>query len=870
MTASTTALTRALADRYRIEREIGQGGMATVYLARDLRHDRDVAIKVLFPDLAAALGGERFLTEIKTTARLQHPHILPLLDSGDADGLLYYVMPFVQGETLRARLEREQLLPIDEAVAIACEVADALEHAHHLGIVHRDVKPENILLHEGHAVVADFGIALAVQQAGGQRMTQTGLSLGTPQYMSPEQAMGEKHIDARADIYALGAVAYEMLVGDPPFTGSTVQAIVAKVLTEKPVRVITQRDRVPPNVEAAVLRALEKVPADRWSSARAFAQALQDASRMTSASMGVPSGAGASVMRVSARTAGIAAALIIGASAAGFYIGSSRTRSEAGAQPMITSILPPPGGSFGDQRALALTRDGRKLAFLFLANDGTTQLMVQDLATRNVRPVAGSVGSDAPFWSPDGKGLAFFANGSLMVVHDNGARQLCGAVTNPQGGSWGDDGTIIFAHHDGIVSVPSSGGKCSTVIASAGQVLMQPTFVPGSRRFMWIRSRQVIYSDADGKVIAELPLRETRSIAVPQSGQLLLAAGLADSGGIQFQEFNPRTGALRGGRTRLVSSVRENDGIGTFAASTSGNLVVLGGTFDKPYLEYDAGGALRDTIRIDGQWTAHARRARAGPPMIALGGLSEGIWTYDFQSHRSTRVDAKDPVSAKRGDVPYVVWPTFSPDGALLAYETLNSQGCGIAERNLAKGTERILSPIMPLGQCKWPQDWAPDGKSLLVRADSVLEVIDLDGKVITRISRPGVLIEGTFSPDGRSVAFSSKESGRAEIYAQALPSGPATRVSNEGGRQPYWTTDGKRVVYITADGRVQEVAMNGTAPSGNPHTRFSVPTWRRPLFDDGGTGFVMIGDAERFIIRQAVAEDALTFVQHWPAMLAR
>jgi Tol biopolymer transport system component len=256
--------------------------------------------------------------------------------------------------------------------------------------------------------------------------------------------------------------------------------------------------------------------------------------------------------------------------------------------------------------------------------------------------------------------------------------------------------------------------------------------------------------------------------------------------------------------------------------------------------------------------------------MIALGGLSEGIWTYDFQSHRSTRVDAKDPVSAKRGDVPYVVWPTFSPDGALLAYETLNSQGCGIAERNLAKGTERILSPIMPLGQCKWPQDWAPDGKSLLVRADSVLEVIDLDGKVITRISRPGVLIEGTFSPDGRSVAFSSKESGRAEIYAQALPSGPATRVSNEGGRQPYWTTDGKRVVYITADGRVQEVAMNGTAPSGNPHTRFSVPTWRRPLFDDGGTGFVMIGDAERFIIRQAVAEDALTFVQHWPAMLAR
>src|SRR5204862_3363594 len=194
------------------------------YLAHDRKHDRDVAIKVLHPELAAALGGERFLSEIRTTARLQHPHILPLLDSGEAGGLLYYVMPFVAGETLRARLERERQLPVDDALRIAREVADALSAAHALGIIHRDIKPENILLQGGHALVADFGIALAVQSAGGARMTQTGLSLGTPQYMSPEQAMGEKAIDARADIYALGAVTYEMLVGEPPFTGPSVQA----------------------------------------------------------------------------------------------------------------------------------------------------------------------------------------------------------------------------------------------------------------------------------------------------------------------------------------------------------------------------------------------------------------------------------------------------------------------------------------------------------------------------------------------------------------------------------------------------------------------------------------------------------------------
>ncbi|CAN5525980.1 hypothetical protein BH09GEM1_BH09GEM1_00110 [soil metagenome] len=223
--------------------------------SRTIKHDRDVAIKVLHPDLGAALGGERFLSEIRTTAQLQHPHILPLLDSGDADGLLYYVMLLVTGETLRARLERERQLPIAEAVRIAREVASALDYAHRQNVIHRDIKPENIVLHDGSALVADVGIALAVQSAGGQRMTQTGLSLGTPQYMSPEQAMGERTIDARSDIYALGAVTYEMLAGDAPFTGSSVQAIVAKVISSEPERLTVARKTAPPHVEAAVLTA---------------------------------------------------------------------------------------------------------------------------------------------------------------------------------------------------------------------------------------------------------------------------------------------------------------------------------------------------------------------------------------------------------------------------------------------------------------------------------------------------------------------------------------------------------------------------------------------------------------------------------------
>ncbi|HEY9507918.1 MAG TPA: serine/threonine-protein kinase, partial [Gemmatimonadales bacterium] len=278
-------LQTALSDRYQLEREVGAGGMATVYLAHDVRHDRRVALKVLRPELAAVIGAERFLAEIKLTANLQHPHILPLFDSGEADSYLYYVMPFVTGETLRDRMSRERQLPVAEAIKITVEVASALDYAHRQGVVHRDIKPENILLHDGSAVVADFGIALAASKASGARMTETGMSLGTPHYMSPEQAMGEREITARSDVYALGAVLYEMLTGEPPFTGNTAQAIVARVLTESPRPLMTQRHTIPPHVEAAVLTALEKLPADRFTTATEFAEALQNKSYASTVAM---------------------------------------------------------------------------------------------------------------------------------------------------------------------------------------------------------------------------------------------------------------------------------------------------------------------------------------------------------------------------------------------------------------------------------------------------------------------------------------------------------------------------------------------------------------------------------------------------------
>ena len=270
----TARLIAALAGRYAIERELGAGGMATVHLARDLKHDRNVALKVLRPEIAAALGAERFLQEIHISARLDHPHILTLIDSGESDGFVWYVLPYVRGESLRDKLTREKQLAIEDVVRIATQVASALDYAHHHGVIHRDIKPENILLHEGEAVVADFGIALAVREAGGPRLTATGLSLGTPQYMSPEQAAGRRELDARSDVYSLAAIVYEMLAGEPPHTGPTAQAVIAKLLTERPTRIRTLRDTVPQGMDTAVAKALAKVPADRFGSAGEFAAAL--------------------------------------------------------------------------------------------------------------------------------------------------------------------------------------------------------------------------------------------------------------------------------------------------------------------------------------------------------------------------------------------------------------------------------------------------------------------------------------------------------------------------------------------------------------------------------------------------------------------
>ncbi|HVF38545.1 MAG TPA: protein kinase [Gemmatimonadaceae bacterium] len=396
MSETVTRLGPALTNRYRIEREIGAGGMATVYLARDLRHDRDVALKVLRPELAAVLGVDRFLNEIKISARLDHPHILTLIDSGTADGFLYYVMPFVRGESLRDRLNREKQLGVDEALRIIRQVASALEYAHRQGVVHRDIKPENVLIHEGEAMLADFGIAMAVKEAGGSRLTETGLSLGTPQYMSPEQATGDRTLDARSDVYSLAAVLYELLAGEPPHSGATVQAIIAKLMTERPTRLRVIRDTVPQGVDNAVAKALAKVPADRYLDAGEFARAL---SAVTPADLQ----SGRSIRRWIPVAAGIGVAVVA------LAVVTVMSRREMRPMTVLDQV---PLTITGNAFFPSISPDGSRIAFSELQcgpdGDCLYRLVIQDADGTGRLVVTDSIPSiGQAIWSDDARYLVY-------------------------------------------------------------------------------------------------------------------------------------------------------------------------------------------------------------------------------------------------------------------------------------------------------------------------------------------------------------------------------------------------------------------------------------------------------------------------------
>ncbi len=412
MSEQLERLRATLAGQYAIEHLLGEGGMAMVYLAHDLKHDRKVAIKIMRDEVAASLGSSRFLREIQLAAQLQHPHILMLIDSGEANGVLYYVMPYVEGETLAARLERERQLPIDDAVSIALEVAGALSHAHQRGIIHRDVKPDNILLSGGHAVVMDFGIGRAVSAAGGNRLTETGFAVGTPAYMSPEQASGNVDLDGRTDVYALGCVLYEMLSGEPPYTGPTPQAILAKTLTDPVPSVKRLRETISPVVDAALRKSLAKVPADRFPTAQAFADAIAaDAPAISTDLQRVATGERRSFPPFRVRSARVLA-YAGGAAAVSLLLWTLwGSRDNPALEDMPGTTITRVTGFAGWEPGPSWSPDGTQIAFS-QTRDGDADVVTLALGGAEPHVLTGDSPYDEinPRWSPDGSKLAFVSD----------------------------------------------------------------------------------------------------------------------------------------------------------------------------------------------------------------------------------------------------------------------------------------------------------------------------------------------------------------------------------------------------------------------------------------------------------------------------
>ena len=495
----------ALKGRYRIERELGEGGMPTVYLADDLKHERKVALKVLKPELFAVVGADRFLHEIKLTANLQHPHILALHDSGEADGLVFYVMPFVEGESLRDKLNREKELSVEETIEITKGVASALDYAHRRELIHRDIKPENILLQDGQPVLADFGIALAVSAAGGIRLTETGLSLGTPHYMSPEQAVGDRELDARSDVYSLACVTYEMLVGEPPHTGPTAQAIVAKLITEKAQHISLHRDTVPAHIDAAVQKALSKLPADRFDTAAHFAEAVYTPTAVLAAAPAATEAVPSSTLTIElpaavqtatrlAKGRGLPWALVaLLAMTVGILVPRfARTNASASPHPVRFSVTLPPEEQIADLPGVLLTRDGTAMLLAATRND-TTRLYIRYLNRQEIVPIAGTEGIDQrPFLSPDGQWIAFRADTKLKKVSIDGGTPLELADARTFfGGSWGANDTLVYSpsYSGGLWQVGADGGtpvELTTPDSAQGELgHWWPQILPGGNEVLF-------------------------------------------------------------------------------------------------------------------------------------------------------------------------------------------------------------------------------------------------------------------------------------------------------------------------------------------------------------------------------------------------
>ena len=860
-------LVAALADRYRIERELGAGGMATVYLAEDLKHDRKVALKVLKPELAAVLGAERFVVEIKTTAALSHPHILPLFDSGEADGFLFYVMPFIDGETLRDRLNRETQLGVDEAIRITREIADALHYAHSRGVIHRDIKPENILLQGGRPMVADFGIALAVSAAAGGRMTETGLSLGTPHYMSPEQATADKSITARSDVYSLASVCYEMLAGEPPHTGGSAQQIIMKIIAERAQPVTELRSAVPEHVAAALEKALAKLPADRFDSAQAFAEALGNTS-FTVATRTAAGMRSAAPWQLNRLATSLAAALVLVGGVAAWLL----TRP-APSQPVsrYSIRLPDDGRITGLWLRLALSPDGSRIVYTG-GVPPQVNLWVRERNALESRALAGTENPVAPFFSPDGSRIGFERSSGLHLMTLSGGPPMVldDARVGAAGATWSPDG-FIYADGLGPVSLVrvsvAEGGKTEwfTQLDSARgeRDHIAPSALPNGKGVLFtviqgeggVASRVIaVASTATG---AHKVLVRGVYARYAETGHLLYVT--ADRA-LMAVAFDQDEMTVSGEPVVLARDVelRGNLAVPDLAISSDGTLVYTtgaGATDGGAPVWVDRDGKASP---IAEGWAPRASHVSVSPDGSQLAIAIQDAGVTNLWVRRLNQSGNASKLTFEGG---LDIRPSWSPDGRRILFIS-QTDGIRSAFARRADGTgnsEPILRFPPSMGEEQAVQEalLTNDGAWLVYRAGGGTAA-NLYARRTVGDTTPVILANSihpensvTVSPDGRWVAYASSETGRYDVYVRPFPDVSTGKwlISVDGGTEPLWAPNGRELFYRNGKGEMVAVAVSpggGAPPTGLQRVLFDATAYAT---DQQQRAYGVSQDGKRFVM---------------------
>ena len=884
MTDQLARLKSAFSDRYAIESELGQGGMATVYLAEDLKHHRKVAVKVLKPELAAILGAERFLKEIEVTANLQHPNILPLYDSGEADTFLFYVMPYVEGDTLRDKIDREKQLPVEDTVEIAKSVAAALSFAHERDVVHRDIKPENILLQSGQALVADFGIALAVTAAGGTRLTETGLSLGTPHYMSPEQATGDRELDARSDVYSLGCVVYEMLVGDPPHTGSTVQAIIAKVLSEDPSPITQTRSLVPPNVDAAVKKAIAKSPADRFGTAAKFAEALTNpafalAASTASVHLAPESGPW---KRLTVALGGLAALF------AGVALWAL-LRPEAEVPLLKLSVALPAGQEFAEPSSgsgLALSADGATLAYMGPNEAGLWQLFARHRDELNATPVGDNqrIPFD-PALSPDGREVAYIAGvpGLILVssVQGGAPRAVFDSARAGGGLDWGSDDALYFENMSGGISrVPAGGGPpevVSVVDRDGGEFWHRWTDVlPSAKGALFTIGAPGSFELAavDFQTGAINRLGPGFSVRYAATGHVVWTT---EEGALMAAPFDERELELTGPAVEMLQGV-SGDPVGAahLALSETGTLVYSTGstvTLEPAWVgrdgtprDIDPGWRIRPNVWISLALSPDGKRLA----VTGRGASGLSLWIKQLDMGPLSRLTFEGEQSFR---------PAWTPDGRSVIFVSDRGRGGNDFAfwRKRADGSG-VAELVMDDDGVAQEGFFSHDGTWFVYRVgagngrDIYARRLGLDSAVTPLLTAEFEERSPTLSPDDRWLAYMSNESGRDEVYVRPFPNVADGRwqVSTEGGFEPVWAHNGTELFYRNGANElvVAQVTTTGSTFSvGQQRVLFSMTGFRT---DPNHPSYDVSPDDQRFVMFRTIQTGTgeLIWIENWFAEL--